>query len=132
MKLKFFNFVNLKILGLALLFLFLAAIRKIRQKDRRIKLLEKKRDELDRLCKNLEKNICEQNITEEQKEVIDTLQQKLNEKDGEFRELEEKNVELRKEASKYQSELGAATNIRLGDEDSVKFKQDIVDLQKTL
>src|SRR3954454_22983351 len=91
MKPILLNFLNFKILELALLFLFLAIIQKFRQKNRRIKLLEKKRDELD-----------------------------------------EKNFELRKEASKYQSELGAATNLRLGDEDSVKFKQDILDLQKIL
>ncbi|CAB4434622.1 unnamed protein product [Rhizophagus irregularis] len=70
---------------------------------------------------------------------IDSLQKQLEEKDtelkgkeDEFIKLEEKNAELRKEASKYQSALGNATNTRLGDEDSVKFRDDILSIQKTL
>jgi myosin heavy subunit len=83
-------------------------------------------------------NSLHNKLSEEQKRY-DELEKKLKEeedklkkKEDEFSELEEKNVELRKEASKYQSALGNATNIRLGDEDSVKFRQDILDLHKLL
>ncbi|RIA82055.1 hypothetical protein C1645_789112, partial [Glomus cerebriforme] len=132
----------------------------IERRDEYIKQLEKEREEVSNLKnelnekenrinelesellkekaqqkENYEKNTnnLEQTTDQDQnKEMIDALQQKLNEKDDEFRKLEEKNTELRKEASKYQSALGSATNIRLGDEDSVKFRSDILDLHKTL
>ncbi|GBB90867.1 hypothetical protein RclHR1_00180005 [Rhizophagus clarus] len=69
------------------------------------------------------------------KENINSMKQKLNEKGNGLRELEENNLKLKEEASKYQSALGVATNICLGDGDqnhSVKLKQDILKLQKTL
>ncbi|GBB88697.1 hypothetical protein RclHR1_15260007 [Rhizophagus clarus] len=105
------------------------------------------KDELKNTNNELEKTRKQENdkkLLEEENNAnninnISSLQKKLEEKEAELKEkeiefskLEEKNAELRKEASKYQSALGNATNIRLGDEDSVKFRQDILDLQKTL
>ncbi|CAG8764226.1 13304_t:CDS:1, partial [Acaulospora morrowiae] len=63
------------------------------------------------------------------------LTQRLDEKGNGLRELEEKNAKLRKEASRYQSALGVATNVRLGDDDqnhSVQLKRDIENLQSAL
>ncbi|CAI2174179.1 6283_t:CDS:2 [Funneliformis geosporum] len=71
----------------------------------------------------------------EQPNDIATLQDKLREKEMDIRDLEKNNKELKEEASRYQSALGAATNVRLGNDDqnhSVQLKQDIIDLQRTL
>ncbi|CAG8504563.1 13182_t:CDS:1 [Acaulospora colombiana] len=68
------------------------------------------------------------------KKNVDTLNQKLDKEGNGLRELEEENAKLRKEASKYQSALGVATNIRLSDNDqnhSVQLKRDIENLQTT-
>ncbi|GBB90863.1 hypothetical protein RclHR1_00180001 [Rhizophagus clarus] len=117
--------------------------------------LKKNYDELQLAKKNMETNM-KNNITnldqqvrvqeknfilqfdranEKYKENINSMKQKLNDKGNGLRELEEKNLKLKEEASKYQSALGVATNIRLGDDDqdhSVKLKQDIIKMQKTL
>ncbi|GBB88785.1 hypothetical protein RclHR1_01540008 [Rhizophagus clarus] len=72
---------------------------------------------------------------EKYKKNINDIRQKLDEKGNGLRDLEDENAKLKEEASKYQSALGVATNIRLGDGDqnnSVKLKQDILKLQNTL
>src|SRR5438034_11483035 len=74
-------------------------------------------------------------VQEKYKKNINTIRQKLDEKGNGLRELEDENTKLKEEASKYQSALGVATNVRLGDGDqnhSVKLKQDILKLQNSL
>ncbi|RIA91786.1 hypothetical protein C1645_766520 [Glomus cerebriforme] len=74
-------------------------------------------------------------LQESHKKNINNIRQKLDEKGNGLRELEDENAKLREEASKYQSALGVATNIRLDDNDqnhSVKLKNDILKLQNTL
>src|SRR5688572_29306009 len=66
---------------------------------------------------------------------IEELIKKLQEKDNEIQDLERKNAELKDEASKYQSSLGTATNLRLSDDDEnnpVRLKKDIEHLQDSL
>ncbi|PKY25578.1 hypothetical protein RhiirB3_528011 [Rhizophagus irregularis] len=92
---------------------------------------------LDQQLRDQEKNFKLQfkQANEKHKKNISDIRQKLDEKGNGLRELEEKNLKLKEEASKYQSALGVATNIRLGDGDqnhSVKLKQDILKLQTTL
>jgi len=107
-----------------------------------IKKLESENNELrkenDHLSKeNLQKeqevkNYYEQNIIDSTKESITTLEVQLNEKDMEIDELKQTNKKLKEEASKYQSALGAATNVRLGNNDqnhSVQLKDDVKGLQ---
>ncbi len=65
---------------------------------------------------------------ENYRKTIDSLGQALQQ----ARELEEQNAKLREEASKYQSALGVVTNTRLGYDDLVKLKEDILNLQKSL
>ena len=53
----------------------------------------------------------------------------------EIKNLEKINTNLKEEASKYQSALGAATSYQLGDDDdnnSVRLNEDIVNLQDSL
>ncbi|CAB4480357.1 unnamed protein product [Rhizophagus irregularis] len=72
---------------------------------------------LDQQLRDQEKNFKLQfkQANEKHKKNISDIRQKLDEKGNGLRELEEKNLKLKEEASKYQSALGVATNIRLGD-----------------
>ncbi|RIA82057.1 hypothetical protein C1645_863597 [Glomus cerebriforme] len=68
-------------------------------------------------------------------DIITSLQNQLNDKENDIRDLKQRNINLKDEASKYQSALGDATNVRLGNDDrnhSVQLKQDILELQRTL
>ncbi|PKY54764.1 hypothetical protein RhiirA4_475490, partial [Rhizophagus irregularis] len=111
---------------------------RIKQLEEEISEQQKHKNELEKL-KQSYKKLEEENVIllssienykanyEKNANNIDYLQKQLEEKDtelkgkeDEFIKLEEKNAELRKEASKYQSALGNATNTHLGDEDSIK------------
>jgi hypothetical protein len=99
--------------------------------------MENNINNLDQQLRDQEKNFKQQfmQVNEKYKKNINNIKQKLDEKGNGLRELEDENLKLREEASKYQSALGVATNIRLGDGDqnhSVKLKQDILKLQVTL
>ncbi|CAG8550593.1 13092_t:CDS:1 [Acaulospora morrowiae] len=99
--------------------------------------MEKHIETLEQHEKTQKKNFTQnlQEVQEAYKKKIDALTQRLDEKGNGLRELEEKNAELRREASKYQSALGIATNVRLGDDDqnhSVQLKRDIENLQSAL
>ncbi|CAG8669762.1 11341_t:CDS:2 [Funneliformis mosseae] len=104
---------------------------------------EKQRDKIKKLEKKNEQNNLE--ITKQKKtfeEQLKSLNKKLQatnetleEKNNEIKDLEQKNIELKDEASKYQSALGTATNLRLSDNDennSVTLKNDILSLQDSL
>ncbi|CAG8520026.1 17861_t:CDS:1 [Funneliformis caledonium] len=116
--------------------------------DREKRIMEqefvREKENYERNIDNLELNIKKQKkifdqalqqSQERYSKNLNNIQKKLNDKGNGLRELEEENAKLREEASKYQSALGVATNTRLGDDDqnhSVKFKQDILNLQKSL
>ncbi|GBB88812.1 hypothetical protein RclHR1_15400005 [Rhizophagus clarus] len=121
--------------------------KKLKEKEVELKEKETKNIELRKEALVLEKKLKEKEVELKEKETKNielkkealALENKLKEKEGKLkqkeanlRKLGEENAELRKEASKYQSALGNATNPCLGEEDSVKFLQDILDLQKTL
>ncbi|CAB5381441.1 unnamed protein product [Rhizophagus irregularis] len=101
---------------------------RIKQLEEELSEQQKHKIELEKLKQSYKKLEEEKVINyEKNADIIDSLQKQLEEKDtelkgmeDEFIKLEEKNAELRKEASKYQSALGNATNTRLGDEDSIK------------
>ncbi|CAB4491915.1 unnamed protein product [Rhizophagus irregularis] len=101
---------------------------RIKQLEEELSKQQKHKIELEKLKQSYKKLEEEKVINyEKNADIIDSLQKQLEEKDAElkgmedeFIKLEEKNAELRKEASKYQSALGNATNTHLGDEDSIK------------
>ncbi|CAG8760841.1 10911_t:CDS:2, partial [Racocetra fulgida] len=62
-------------------------------------------------------------------------QQRANESDLEVQALKKRLIELKDEASRYQSALGEATNVRFGDDDSnnqVQLSKSIVEMQNLL
>lgn len=72
---------------------------------------------------------------EEYSREISDLNNLLQKMEKEKFHLVEKNIELKKEASQYQSELGSATNYRINDDDRnhhVQLKNDISELQNKL
>jgi hypothetical protein len=76
-----------------------------------------------------------QQAQEKYKEKVEDIRQKLYERVNGLHELEKENAKLKEEASRYQSALGVATNVRLSDDDqnnSVKLKNDILKLQNAL
>ncbi|CAB4437367.1 unnamed protein product [Rhizophagus irregularis] len=72
---------------------------------------------------------------EEYSREISDLNNLLQKMEKEKYRLIEKNIELKKEASQYQSALGSATNFRINDDDRnhhVQLKNDISELQNKL
>ncbi|POG64135.1 hypothetical protein GLOIN_2v1678999, partial [Rhizophagus irregularis DAOM 181602=DAOM 197198] len=72
---------------------------------------------------------------EEYVKEINKLNNLLQKGEEEKQELIENNINLKKEASQYQSELGTITNYRMDDDDknhSVQLKKDIEKLQNKL
>jgi hypothetical protein len=72
---------------------------------------------------------------EEYIKEISNLNNLLQKMEKEKQYLVEKNIELKKEASQYQSALGSATNYRISDDDKnhhVQLKNDILELQNKL
>ncbi|CAG8805738.1 12799_t:CDS:2 [Gigaspora margarita] len=62
-------------------------------------------------------------------------QQRANDSDLEIQALKKKLIELKDEASRYQSALGEATNVRFGDDDSnnqVQLSKAIIEMQNLL
>ncbi|CAG8706690.1 4890_t:CDS:2 [Rhizophagus irregularis] len=81
-----------------------------------------------------QKQTIEQQLKEKTNEIEKSVQL-VEAKDNEIKNLEETNSNLKAEALKYQSALGAATNFQLGDDDknnSVRLNEDIEHLQDTL
>ncbi|EXX70480.1 uncharacterized protein OCT59_009848 [Rhizophagus irregularis] len=71
----------------------------------------------------------------EQTEIIMSLQNQLSDKENNIRDLVQRNVKLKDEASKYQSALGESMNVHLSNDDqnhSVQLKKDILELQRNL
>ncbi|CAI2175028.1 5909_t:CDS:1 [Funneliformis geosporum] len=86
-------------------------------------------EEFEKRLNNLNQKFHDNTIT------IKLLEERLKEKDKEINDLEQINIDLKEEASKYQSALGTATNLRLSDNDennSVTLKNDILSLQDSL
>ncbi|CAB4437235.1 unnamed protein product [Rhizophagus irregularis] len=77
-------------------------------------------------------------LSNEHEKLKKQLEEQINlniKKDNIIQELERKNTELKEEASKYQSALGAATNLQLSDSDAnnpVALKNDVLRLQDLL
>ncbi|CAB4437374.1 unnamed protein product [Rhizophagus irregularis] len=77
-------------------------------------------------------------LSNEHEKLKKQLEEQINlniKKDNIIQELERKNTELKEEASKYQSALGAATNLQLSDSDAnnpVALKNDVLKLQDLL
>ncbi|RGB33508.1 hypothetical protein C1646_761657 [Rhizophagus diaphanus] len=101
------------------------------------------RNENDRLKTQLkqfedkfkEKSKYDRLANEEYVKEINKLNNLLQKGEEEKRELIENNINLKKEASQYQSELGTITNYRMDDDDknhSVQLKKDIEVLQNKL
>jgi hypothetical protein len=96
----------------------------------------KEKEESKKKIQSLEKensNLKESNdsLSVQKKEI----EQLLEEKNDIINKLENFNSNLKVQASKYQSALGAATNFRLDDEDNnnpVQLKEDILSLQDAL
>src|SRR6266498_760662 len=109
-----------------------------KEKSQREQIFLEAKDYYEPRIKELEQKLqkqTEKNTQAQTKEIITTLQNQLSEKEMDIYELKRTNKKLKEEASKYQSALGAATNVRLGNDDqnhSVQLKQDILDLQRTL
>ncbi|GBC08040.1 hypothetical protein RclHR1_07890007 [Rhizophagus clarus] len=99
---------------------------KIQEKDNAIQEKDKKIQELVKKIQEKDKTI---------QKVIEEKDKKIQEKDKEIQDLKQDNSKFKKEASEYQYALGAATNYRLSDDnknDSVKLKEDIMDLRRSL
>ncbi|RGB33506.1 hypothetical protein C1646_704291 [Rhizophagus diaphanus] len=100
----------------------------IRVKNGEISNFQNKSNELEEIIQIQKKN-------DEYVEEIKDLKNLLQRKEKEKQELIEKNINLKKEASQYQSALGTMTNYRRDDDDknhSVQLKKDIEELQNKL
>ncbi|CAG8683779.1 11194_t:CDS:1 [Funneliformis mosseae] len=119
-------------------------------------LFEKKLNELNEYCNSKQKELNSLQKTNEENnvekeafkkqldnlnqilqnnvETIKSLEERLKEKNKEIKDLEQKNIVLIGEASKYQTALGAAINLRLSDYEynSVTLKNGILNLQDSL
>ncbi|PKY15179.1 hypothetical protein RhiirB3_466536 [Rhizophagus irregularis] len=117
--------------------------RKIQEKNKEIQennnIIQEKDStiqEKDNTIQEKDKTIQEKdNKIQEKDNKVQEKDNKIQEKDKEIQELEQDNSKLKKEASKYQYALGAATSFRLSDDgkiNSVKFKEDIINLRHSL
>ncbi|CAG8702111.1 uncharacterized protein OCT59_009868 [Rhizophagus irregularis] len=100
----------------------------IKVKNGEISEFQNKSNELEEIIQLQKKN-------DEYFKEINDLKNLLLRKEKEKQELMEKNINLKKEASQYQSALGSITNYRMNDNDknhSVQLKKDIEELQYKL
>ncbi|CAB4437210.1 unnamed protein product [Rhizophagus irregularis] len=100
----------------------------IKVKNGEISEFQSKSNELEEIIQLQKKN-------DEYIKEINDLKNLLQRKEKEKQELIEKNINLKKEASQYQSALGSITNYRMNDNDknhSVQLKKDIEELQYKL
>ncbi|CAB5127558.1 unnamed protein product [Rhizophagus irregularis] len=100
----------------------------IKVKNGEISNFQNKSNELEEIIQFQKKN-------DEYVKEINDLKNLLQRKEKEKQELIEKNINLKKEASQYQSALGTMTNYRMDDDDknhSVQLKKDIEELQNKL
>ncbi len=91
-----------------------------KEKSQREQIFLEAKDYYEPRIKELEQKLqkqTEKNTQAQTKEIITTLQNQLSEKEMDIYELKRTNKKLKEEASKYQSALGAATNVRLGNDD---------------
>ncbi|GBB88695.1 hypothetical protein RclHR1_15260005 [Rhizophagus clarus] len=89
----------------------------------------------DTKIKDSELKLQAQETNDQAGEIITSLQNQLSSKETDIRDLKQRNIKLRDEASRYQSALGDVMNVRFDNNDQnnpVHLKQDILNLQRTL
>jgi myosin heavy subunit len=85
--------------------------------------------------RDLELKLQAQKTHDQAEEIITSLQNQLSNKENDIRDLKQRNINLKSEASRYQSALGDVMNVRFDNDDQnnpVQLKQDILSLQRTL